>query len=130
MLLRSLSLFSYRDYEFRFNPELPFIKQETKYYYRNIFYKRAESHLEDVKYCSLQVGLIPAPEPQHSGHQIRIRTHDNPSWYSELYQSFSKERVRKTEELSGNQQLKDKGLKKHLRELLNMILLHILMILY
>ncbi len=45
--------------------------------------------LRELEENQLQIGLIPAPEPKHYTHMIRVVLQRNPSWYSELYWDYS-----------------------------------------
>lgn len=52
---------------------------------------KAAELLNELDYKRHEVVLIPAPEPRHSGHKIRVAQNSNPSWYSRLcseYQSI------------------------------------------
>ena len=42
----------------------------------------------DLDANRLVVVLIPAPEPQFSGHMIRAVESHNPTWYSDMYWSI------------------------------------------
>jgi len=44
---------------------------------------------QDLKINRLEVVLIPAPDPQFSGHKIRVVNNRNSGWYSNLYWSYS-----------------------------------------
>lgn len=46
--------------------------------------KRAAIMLDDLDREYHEHVLIPAPDPQHSCHKIRVMQYRNPSWYSEL----------------------------------------------
>lgn len=46
----------------------------------------------------LEVGLVPAPEPQHMGHCIRLAMNANPNWYQELCRLFPRARQRNRRE--------------------------------
>jgi hypothetical protein len=39
-------------------------------------------------YGGLEVVLIPAPEPKHSGHMIRVASNQNPPWYRRFTGQF------------------------------------------
>ena len=43
--------------------------------------------LMDLASERLEVGLMPAPEPKHEGHSIRVAVSANPVWWSALYAS-------------------------------------------
>lgn len=49
-----------------------------------------EGMLSDLKKNRLSVRLIPAPEPKFIGHMIRVRTGENPDWYSHIYHACSR----------------------------------------
>lgn len=40
--------------------------------------------LQELEGQRLTVILVPAPEPKHPGHCIRVAVEWNPSWYSDL----------------------------------------------
>jgi hypothetical protein len=46
--------------------------------------KIAEMGLEWLESERLQIILIPAPEPKHHGHMIRVVAERNPAWYSRI----------------------------------------------
>jgi hypothetical protein len=46
--------------------------------------KRAAEMLDELESNSFEVVLIPAPDPKHSDHQIRVLQSGNPAWYSRL----------------------------------------------
>ena len=43
---------------------------------KNMYYEMQEQFLHTV--------LIPAPDPMHTGHMIRVADNTNPDWYREL----------------------------------------------
>lgn len=52
---------------------------------------------DELDSTMLEVGLAPAPDPQHCGHMIRVVMDRNPKWYRELcerYPSTRKGKVR------------------------------------
>lgn len=57
----------------------------------------AQIYLEELRACRLEVVLIPAPSPRHSGHCVRVVQEANPRWYQEfcsLYESARRDRIR------------------------------------
>lgn len=40
--------------------------------------------MQDLRMNRLDVVKMPAPEPKHSGHGIRVVMNQNPEWYQEL----------------------------------------------
>jgi len=44
----------------------------------------AREGLEWLQSTCLRVSLIPAPEPRHRGHMIRVVVDQNPPWYSRM----------------------------------------------
>ena len=69
------------------NPDLPinYLPKEIS----DIFSIEAEYLLNDLKQRKLEVILVPAPEPKHTGHEIRAVANQNPGWYQELYGAYS-----------------------------------------
>lgn len=53
-----------------------------------IFREEASFLHADLLEHKLRVILIPAPEPQHYDHKIRVVEIANPQWYSKLYNQF------------------------------------------
>jgi hypothetical protein len=49
---------------------------------------------DDLRHNYLDVTLVPAPVPMHSGHMIRVATNRNPSWYREIYGALEVKRDR------------------------------------
>jgi hypothetical protein len=47
-----------------------------------------ESMLNELNGSRLEVVLIPAPDPRHSGHMIRAAESVNPFWYRKFCQKF------------------------------------------
>lgn len=45
----------------------------------------AEAALRELDECRLEVGLAPAPDQRHEGHQIRVVSNRNPPWYQEFF---------------------------------------------
>ena len=56
---------------------------------RKLFLKEAHLLYQEMQSQKLEVCLIPAPNPHHEGHKIRIATNHNPEWYKEIYWSMS-----------------------------------------
>lgn len=56
---------------------------------RFCYAEEAEFLHYDLRSNKLEVILIPAPEPKHLGHMIRIVENQNPDWYRDLYWSTS-----------------------------------------
>jgi len=52
---------------------------------RNIFLKEAETLYQELTNNRLKVVLVPAPNPTHYNHKIRVVENSNPEWYSSLY---------------------------------------------
>jgi hypothetical protein len=52
------------------------------------FRSEAKGLLKELEDNKLQIGLVPAPEPKHSSHMIRVVLQSNPFWYSNLYQDY------------------------------------------
>ncbi len=48
--------------------------------------------LQELDYFVLEVGLIPAPDPQHYTHCVRAVWSRNPDWYRELCAMFPRNR--------------------------------------
>jgi hypothetical protein len=44
-----------------------------------------ETMLSELQTQTLEVALVPAPEPKHEGHMIRAAISKNPQWYGRLY---------------------------------------------
>ncbi len=58
---------------------------------------RAQQYLAELRASRLEVVLIPAPQPSHSGHYVRVVQYANPHWYREfcgLYESARRDRIR------------------------------------
>ncbi len=75
--------------------------------YNNFISKLASNLYNELRYNKLQVVLIPAPEPKHYNHCIRVATNHNPAWYSDFYYSFQynperKEVLRTLKDISEN----------------------------
>ncbi|MBI5871883.1 hypothetical protein HZB88_02255 [archaeon] len=68
-------------------PELPI--DYLPEYIKEAFRQDAELLLYELKINKLEVILIPAPTPQHSGHKIRAVQNKNPYWYSKLYHTYN-----------------------------------------
>lgn len=47
-------------------------------------HKMAMDLVEDLKRSPMRVILIPAPDPRHSGHKIRVVESRPPRWYMEF----------------------------------------------
>jgi hypothetical protein len=45
--------------------------------------------LGELESNRLEVILVPAPDPKHTGHMIRAVENRNPGWYSNLYWSYN-----------------------------------------
>ena len=56
---------------------------------RHYYVEEANFLFNDLTDNPLNVVLIPAPDPAHSGHMIRCVDNENPSWYRELYHSHN-----------------------------------------
>jgi hypothetical protein len=59
--------------------------------------KRAQAYLEELRASRLEVVLIPARSPRHSGHYVRAVQEQNPIWYQEfcgLFESARRDRLR------------------------------------
>jgi hypothetical protein len=51
-----------------------------------VYYVEQADYLhDDLMNNRLTVTLIPAPDPRHTHHMIRVAVSHNPEWYSELY---------------------------------------------
>lgn len=55
-------------------PEKEIVNQEER--------ELAEEMLYELEGAYFEVVLIPAPDPQHSGHKVRALQSGNPKWYS------------------------------------------------
>jgi hypothetical protein len=53
-----------------------------------VFSNEAKYLLRDLKENKLIVELVPAPDPKHIDHKIRVVTNSNPEWYRELFHSY------------------------------------------
>lgn len=51
--------------------------------------EKAAEMLQDLEWQHHSVVLIPAPDPQHSGHQIRMLESGNPQWYSRFAEEYT-----------------------------------------
>lgn len=51
---------------------------------RETFRERADILYSDLSKNHLEVALVPAPDPKHPDHMIRVAISQNPSWYQEL----------------------------------------------
>lgn len=56
---------------------------------RKLYSEQANCLYYDLLANRLEVILIPAPEPQYSGHMIRSVQNRNPKWYRDLYWSYN-----------------------------------------
>lgn len=56
----------------------------------------AKMMLDELLSSELSVILIPAPEPKHSGHQIRAVESQNCQWYREFCSLYASQLKRKT----------------------------------
>ena len=54
--------------------------------------------LAEMDEFRLEVILVPASEPRHSGHRIRAAVNRNPAWYSNMYHSHRWVRRGRTED--------------------------------
>ena len=52
------------------------------------FRSEAKGLLRELEENKLSIGLIPAPEPKHSSHMIRVVLQNNPYWYRNLYDDY------------------------------------------
>ena len=70
----------------QWNSDLPisYLPQEIS----EVFSNEANYLLKDLKENKLIVELIPAPDPKHIDHKIRVVTNSNPEWYKELFHSY------------------------------------------
>ena len=48
------------------------------------FIDEADFLYDELDKKRLEVVLIPAPDPQHAGHKIRLAVNHNPKWYSQF----------------------------------------------
>lgn len=64
-------------------PEKPIL--ELPYKLRKNFAGHAHSLHYELRTNRLTVVLVPAPEPKHIGHCIRVAVSHNPEWYSQFY---------------------------------------------
>ena len=69
------------------NPEKPiiFLPENIRIYYVN----EAKYLVNDLEKNKLSVVLVPAPDPRHHSHKIRVAASHNPTWYSDLYWSYN-----------------------------------------
>jgi hypothetical protein len=51
------------------------------------FLQMAENLLSELSMYRQEIVLVPAPQPMHDGHMIRMPTNQNPYWWSNLYNS-------------------------------------------
>lgn len=51
------------------------------------FSEHADFLISDLYSHRLTIKLVPAPDPHHRNHKIRVNTSKNPAWYSSLYNS-------------------------------------------
>lgn len=49
---------------------------------------------DELESSALCVILVPAPEPMHSGHMVRMAVECNPAWYRDLCERFPSSRIR------------------------------------
>jgi len=73
--------------------------------------------LGQLKENKIKVILIPAPDPQFSGHMIRASIESNPEWYSELCNNNP--RKRKRGEIKNYSYIKRDRIIKLLQKLIN-----------
>lgn len=59
------------------------------------FKDTAEYLLNDLAMYHLETVLVPAPEPKHIGHMVRMPINRNAGWWSELYSNYGKKLDRK-----------------------------------
>jgi hypothetical protein len=59
-----------------------------------LFREAVHSLLAELEGARLDVVLIPAPEPRHSGHCIRVAAEYNADWYRELCAEYQSSRRR------------------------------------
>lgn len=55
--------------------------------------------LNDLSHNFLQVKLIPAPDPQFTGHKVRFVENENPIWYKKIFDSIgyiNRDTIKKT----------------------------------
>jgi hypothetical protein len=52
----------------------------------------AEEMLFDLQAYELEVVLVPAPDPRHSGHKIRVAQNQNARWYQEFCAQYRSNR--------------------------------------
>lgn len=74
----------------------------------------ADELLNELESFKHKVILVPAPEPKHSCHKIRVRDEKNPDWFSKLNEgrggnSSSKYRVERNRIIPILKQLKTTG---------------------
>lgn len=50
--------------------------------------------LEDLDQAWLETILVPAPEPQHHGHMVRVTISHNADWYSRFCDNHQKARTK------------------------------------
>ncbi len=51
----------------------------------DIIKMEAKEMYEELKRNRLEVILVPAPDPKHTGHMIRAVDGQNPSWYQKIF---------------------------------------------
>jgi hypothetical protein len=74
----------------KWNPDVPISTLPEKI--KGIFRKEAEYLYNDLMKNRLDIDTMPAPQPQFSGHKIRIVLSRNPEWYGDLFPSFGRRR--------------------------------------
>ena len=72
-----------------------------------------EFMLAELNEGSCRYTLIPAPEPRHIGHKIRVRENANPGWYRDLCRGYPDTRRTRTSTI-----IKRQYIKKILNELI------------
>ena len=68
-----------------FDPDKSLKSQNLDSRVIKVFKQEANSFLEELKHRKLEVILVPALDPHHEGHKIRMAVNENPEWYKKLY---------------------------------------------
>ena len=93
------------------NPDAPVSTLPGKI--REIFRKEAEYLYNDLMKNRLDIDTMPAPQPQFSGHKIRVVLSRNPEWYHDLYHCMSRYRPYAENSLKRIANLTDKAPKEY-----------------
>ena len=73
--------------EKKWNPDLPINYLPDKI--KETFITEADFLLHDLLNNKINISCESAPELRHSDHKVRVITHQNPEWYSQLYHSHN-----------------------------------------